>query len=53
MSHQSLYPKKEKSFIEKHELLIIFSLGALLVCMVFVVAYAIADHSIFTSLGGV
>ena len=53
MSHQSLYPKKEKSFTEKHELLIIFSLGALLVCMVFVVAFAISNPNIYTSLGGI
>lgn len=52
MNHPSLYPKREKSFTEKHTELILFLLCVFVVISVFLVAYAIAEQSIFTALGG-
>lgn len=53
MNHPSLYPKREKSFTEKHTELILFLLCVLVVFMVFMVAIAINDPSIYTSYSGV
>ncbi|WP_297898240.1 hypothetical protein [Methanobrevibacter sp.] len=53
MNHPSLYPKKKKSFTQKHTFIILFSLCVLVVFIFFMVAIAINDPSIYTSLGGI
>lgn len=53
MVRQSLCPRKQESFTEKHINLILFLLCVLVVFSVFVVAYAINDPNIYTSIGGV
>ncbi len=53
MTPQSLNKKDNRSFTQKHELLILFLLGVFVVISVFLLAYAISDVSIFTSLGGI
>lgn len=53
MVRQSLYSQKEESFTEKHELLIIFLLCVFVIISVFLVAYAINDPNIYTSVGSV
>ena len=53
MSPQSLNKKDNRSFTQKHELLILFSLCVFVIVAVFLLAYAIAEQSIFTALGGI
>ncbi len=51
MNHPSLYPKKKKSFTQKHTFIILFFLCVFVIVSVFLLAYAINDPSIYTALG--
>lgn len=53
MTPQSLNKKDNPSFSKKQESIILVSFFALIVLMVVVVAIAINDPSIYTSLGGI
>ncbi|MBF4468846.1 MAG: hypothetical protein ISP01_05510 [Methanobrevibacter arboriphilus] len=53
MVKQSLHPRKQESFTEKHIDIILFLLCVLVVFSVFVVALDINDPNIYTSIGGV
>ncbi|MEA4957577.1 hypothetical protein SDC9_30488 [bioreactor metagenome] len=53
MHPQSLNKKDNRSFTQKHTFIILFFLCVFVIVSVFLLAYAINDHSIFTSLGGV